>query len=112
MVKVGFLFPGQGAHTVGMGRDVYDASSRAQAIFNTANTVVQSDITRLCFNGPDELLRQTINAQVAIFTTSIALLEVMKERYPHLKPFLNCGLSLGEYSALVSAGVFDFETAL
>ncbi len=112
MVKVGFLFAGQGAQAVGMGRDVYEASASARAIFDKANNITQSDIANLCFNGPQELLTQTINAQVAIFTTSVAILEVIKERFPQLKPSLNCGLSLGEYSALVSAGILDFETAL
>ena len=112
MVKLGFLFPGQGAQTVGMGRDIYESSPRARTIFDRANTIIGSDVTNLCFNGPEETLKQTVNAQVAIFTTSIALLEGIKERYPQLTPSINCGLSLGEYSALVSAGVLDFTTAL
>ncbi|MBU1862525.1 MAG: ACP S-malonyltransferase [Candidatus Omnitrophica bacterium] len=112
MVKIGFLFPGQGAQTVGMGRDFYDASSRVKEIFAHAKDSINIDVAEICFNGPEERLTQTVNAQIAIFTVSVAIREVIRERYPEIQPFLSCGLSLGEYSALVSAGVLDFETTL
>jgi len=112
MVKIGYLFPGQGAQTVGMGKDFYDNSSQARAIFDKANELVDFDLCELCFNGPEEKLTQTINAQIAIFTTSIAIHAAITEMYPDVLPALTCGLSLGEYSALVAAGILDFETAL
>jgi [acyl-carrier-protein] S-malonyltransferase len=112
MVKVGFLFPGQGAQYVGMGKDFYEQSPVAKKIYETASHIIKKDLTELCFNGPEDVLTRTVNNQVAIFTTSIAILETLKEAYPDLKPTLNCGLSLGEYSALVSSGSMNFETAL
>jgi len=112
MVKVGFLFPGQGAQSVGMGKDFYDGNSAAQSVFDRAADVLEMDIKDLCFNGPEESLTQTVNAQVAIFTTSIAFLEAVKSQCPGLQPAVSCGLSLGEYSALVAAEILDFETAL
>lgn len=112
MVKIGFLFPGQGAQYVGMGKDFYEQISVAKKIFDRASEIIDTDIPALCFDGPEDVLTQTTHAQVAIFTTSIAILESIKTAYPALRPVLNCGLSLGEYAALVSAGCLDFETAL
>ena len=112
MVKIGFVFPGQGAQCVGMGKDFYASSVAAKKIFDTANDVLGFDLKTLCFEGPIEDLTQTINAQVAIFTVSMAVLAALNEKYPQIKSELNCGLSLGEYSALAASDVMDFETAL
>jgi len=112
MVTCGFIFPGQGAQFVGMGRDVYEASARARAVYTRAHELSGTDVAHLCFEGPAEVLTQTVNAQMAIFTMSCALREVIAERFPALRPAVTCGLSLGEYPALVAAGIFDFDTAL
>lgn len=112
MVNYGFIFPGQGAQSVGMGKDYYDNSPAAKAIFDKADEVLGFSLSKLCFEGPEEDLRQTINAQVAIFTVSMAILAALKEKNPDINPVVNCGLSLGEYSALVSAGCMEFEDAL
>jgi [acyl-carrier-protein] S-malonyltransferase len=112
MVKIGFIFPGQGAQSVGMGKDFYSSYPVAKNTFDHASDILGFDIKEVCFNGPEEELTQTVNAQVAIFTTSVAILKTISTQFPALKPSVSCGLSLGEYSALVSADVIDFETAL
>ena len=107
-----WLFPGQGSQEVGMGRDVYDASPAARAIFERADAALEMPLTRLCFEGPEEDLRQTVNAQPAIVTVSVALLEAARERDHSLvqaRPAFVAGHSLGEYSALIAAGVVSFE---
>jgi len=108
-----YIFPGQGAQFVGMGKDFYDASPAAKDIFDRADKVLGFGITQLCFNGPQDKLTSTENAQPAILTASIAALEVLRDRAKtfDLKPKFCAGLSLGEYSALVAAGVLSFEDA-
>jgi len=109
-----YIFPGQGAQFVGMGKDFYDASPAAKDIFDRADKVLGFGITQLCFNGPQDKLTSTENAQPAILTASIAALEVLRDRAKtfDLKPKFCAGLSLGEYSALVAAGVLSFEDAV
>ena len=113
-MKVAFLFPGQGAQTVGMGKDVAAAWPEAAEIFETANKIVGYDLAKLCFEGPGEKLSTTTVSQPAIFVTSAAILEVLKSglvsRVPC--PEITAGLSLGEYTALYAAGVVSFEDAL
>jgi [acyl-carrier-protein] S-malonyltransferase len=107
-----WVFPGQGAQEVGMGRDVYEASPAARAVFERADRALGIPLTRLCFEGPEEDLKQTINAQPAIVTVSIALLEAARERDHALvqaRPAFVAGHSLGEYSALIAAGAVPFE---
>lgn len=96
-----------------MGKDFYDASPAAKDIFDRADKVLGFGITQLCFNGPQDKLTSTENAQPAILTASIAALEVLRDRAKtfDLKPKFCAGLSLGEYSALVAAGVLSFEDA-
>jgi [acyl-carrier-protein] S-malonyltransferase len=105
------LFPGQGSQAVGMGRDVFEASSAAHATFEAADRALGFTLSTLCFEGPEEELRRTELQQPAILTTSIALLRALEERQPQLPAFV-AGHSLGEYSALVAAGALAFEDAV
>ena len=111
MVDTAFIFPGQGAQYVGMGKDLYDNNPKARQIFDKADSILNIPLTKYCFKGPVETLKQTIICQPAILTLSTALLEVLKDKNP-LTPRFVAGLSLGEYSALVAAGVLSFEDAL
>lgn len=107
-----WVFPGQGSQEVGMGRDVYESSDAARRVFERADDALGIPLTRLCFEGPEDELRRTINAQPAIVTVSVALLEAARERDHDLvesRPGYVAGHSLGEYSALIAAGVIDFE---
>lgn len=115
LTKVAYIFPGQGAQWVGMGHDLYQNFDIARAVFEQADEVLEFPISRLCFEGPEDELRQTVNAQPAILTVSIACLRVMElvkdDRALPLPDFV-AGHSLGEYTALVAAGVLDFTTAV
>jgi [acyl-carrier-protein] S-malonyltransferase len=112
MVKTGVLFPGQGAQFVGMGKEVNDAFSAAREIFQKANDILEYDLAALCFDGPEEQLTQTKYSQPAIFTTSVAVLESLKSTGFFSECPVSLGLSLGEYTALVAAGVMSFEDGL
>jgi [acyl-carrier-protein] S-malonyltransferase len=112
---IAYIFPGQGAQTVGMTRDVYDNFASARAVFQLADEATGIALTRLCFEGPEEELRQTINAQPAILTASLACLAAFKEAAGSKilpKPIFMAGHSLGEYTALAAAGVIDYATAI
>jgi len=109
--KVAYVFPGQGSQRVGMGREVYDSSPEARAVFEEADTVLGFRLTQLCFEGPEETLRQTCNAQPAILAVSIAYLRASPELQGTAPAFV-AGHSLGEYTALVAARVLDFAEAL
>lgn len=110
MSKIAFVFPGQGAQYVGMGKEIVENYNVANEIFEKASNVLGYDMKKMCFEGPEAELKKTENTQPAILTTSIAIYEVLKEKA--IKPDIFAGLSLGEYSALVAAGVFDFEDAV
>jgi [acyl-carrier-protein] S-malonyltransferase len=114
MGKIAFLFPGQGAQTVGMGRRVAESLPAARRLYDRAAEVLGYDLAKLCFEGPAEELDSTIYSQPALFVTSLAALELLREQSPDV--VLSCeaaaGLSLGEYTAMVFAGVMEFEEGL
>jgi len=112
--KVAFLFPGQGAQTVGMGRDACRSLSVVRELFDRAAAVLGYDLAQVCLNGPAEKLDSTVHSQPALFVCGLAGLEVLRVQSPDLLDQCEAaaGLSLGEYTALVFAGAMDFETAL
>jgi [acyl-carrier-protein] S-malonyltransferase len=113
LVKTAYVFPGQGAQWVGMGQDLYQDFESAKAVFDQADEALGFPLSRLCFDGPEDELLQTINAQPAIVATSFACLEASREAGADLPPAsFMAGHSLGEYTALAAAGVLDFATTV
>jgi [acyl-carrier-protein] S-malonyltransferase len=112
--RTAFLFPGQGAQTVGMGKRLHESLPAARQLYDRAADVLGYDLAKLCFEGPAEELDSTVYSQPAIFVTSLAALESLRAESPDV--VLSCeataGLSLGEYTALAFAGVIDFEDGL
>jgi len=113
-MKTAFLFPGQGAQVVGMGADIAHLFPAAAEIFKKANEIIGFDLSGMCFEGPAEELSSTTISQPAIFTTSAAILEVLKTEpsTSGILPDVTAGLSLGEYTALYAAGVISFEAGV
>lgn len=110
MSKTAFVFPGQGAQAVGMGKDIYDAFDRSRAVIEQADEALGFKLSSLIFEGPEEALKQTANTQPSLLAVSVALLEALEGR--GLKADYVAGHSLGEYSALVAAGVLSFQDAV
>lgn len=110
MRKVAFIFAGQGAQYVGMGKELAENIESSRKIFDEAKEALGFDISELCFNGPKEEIDRTENTQPAVVTTSIAALRAFEES--GISCNVTAGLSLGEYSALVCSGAMDFKEAV
>ncbi len=110
MSKTAFIFPGQGAQYVGMGKDVYENHPLVKEVFEKADRILGRSISNLCFEGPEDQLKDTRNAQPAIVTTSIALYKVLAEE--GIEPDFTAGHSLGEYSALIASKAVSLEDGL
>jgi [acyl-carrier-protein] S-malonyltransferase len=109
-LNLAWLFPGQGAHEVGMGRDLWESSPAARNVLETANNVLGFELTKICFEGPDEKLKDTRIAQPAIMAVSLAALAAWLDAgHPRARPACVAGHSLGEYSALVAADALSLE---
>ena len=109
-MKRAFLFPGQGAQIVGMGKDIYDEYEEAREIYDRASKISGIDVSKLCFEGPEDELNKTENTQIAILVTSLAILEVLKNN--GIDAQISTGLSLGEYGALIYSGILSFEDGI
>lgn len=105
---ISFIFPGQGAQYIGMGKDLFDNFQSSRKIFERADTALNFKLSKIIFEGPEEELVKSKNCQPAILLTSIACLEALKERMK-VQPQFASGLSLGEYTALVASGSISFE---
>jgi [acyl-carrier-protein] S-malonyltransferase len=110
--KIAYIFPGQGAQTVGMGKDFYDAEPLAKQLFDRADNIAGFNLAKICFEGPEDELNSTTISQPAIFVTSVAILEVLKAKNAIEPANVTAGLSLGEYTALYAADCFSFEDGL
>lgn len=109
-MKIVFMFPGQGSQTVGMGKDIYERYNEAKEIYEKASEILNIDVAKLCFEGEQEELNKTKNAQIAILVTSLAILEVLKNN--GVEADICTGLSLGEYTALIYSGYLSFEDGI
>lgn len=108
--RLAFVFPGQGSQCVGMGKELAESHPIAADVFARADAALGYSISELCFNGPEEKLKQTVNTQPALFVTSVAAYEVAREK--GLTPAFAAGHSIGEYAALYAAGAFTLEEGL
>lgn len=109
-MKIAFLFPGQGSQSVGMCKDIYDKYKEARDVYDKSSKILNRNIANLCFNSSQEELNNTINTQVAVLVSSLAICNVLNKY--NIVPDVCAGLSLGEYTALIQAGYLDFEDGL
>lgn len=110
--RIAFIFPGQGAQYPGMGKDFAERFSAARHTFEEADDILKRNLSSIIWNGPESVLTETKNSQTGIYVTSIALLRIFEEQFPHLKPYVCAGLSLGEYSAMTAAKKWQFQEGL
>ena len=106
-MKIGFLFPGQGSQSIGMGKDIYDEYETAKKVYKKVQELTGIDIAKISFEGPEETLNETKNTQLAVLTESLAILEILNEN--GIKAEESAGLSLGEYSALIYSKALSFD---
>ena len=111
MTRIAYLFPGQGSQKAGMGRSLAEAYPAAQQAFELASRVAGFDVAQLCFDGPDDRLKSTQNAQLALYVCSVAAVRCLQETWKS-QPFAAAGHSVGEYAALTAAGSLDFEDGI
>jgi [acyl-carrier-protein] S-malonyltransferase len=111
-MKKAFIFPGQGAQYVGMGKDFYDSFQVAKETFQEADDLLNVHLSKIIFEGPEDLLTETRNAQLGIFVTSMAILRTVEKQLPDLLPDVCAGLSLGEYTALSASKRLSFADTL
>ena len=109
-MKIGFLFPGQGAQSVGMCKDLYDTYEEVRKVYERASDILGFDVARLTFESTEEELGKTQNTQIAILVMSLAILELLEKERISAKEV--AGLSLGEYTALIYAGFISFEEGI
>lgn len=109
-MKIGFLFPGQGAQTIGMGKDLYEKYPEYREVYEKVNEITGNKIDDLTFNSTEEELSQTKNTQICILTMSLAILDILKKE--NIEVEASMGLSLGEYTALIYSGVLEFEDGI
>lgn len=109
-MKLGFVFPGQGSQTVGMGKDIYENYTEAQEIYKYVQDITKMDIAKITFEGPEEELNKTKNTQICILTMSLAILEILKKH--NINADICSGLSLGEYAALIYSNILNKEEGI
>lgn len=109
-MKIAFLFPGQGAQTVGMGKDLYEEFEEVRNVYDKVKELTNIDIAKMSFEGPEEELNRTKYTQLAILTNSLAILELLKKN--NINADVSAGLSLGEYSSLIYSGMLDFDSGV
>lgn len=110
--KIAFIFPGQGAQYPGMAKEFYENFSIAKQTFEEADDILHRNLSKIIFEGPENVLTETKNSQVGIYVACISILRVINSLYPMIKPFVCSGLSLGEYTALTASGRLDFKLCL